>query len=236
MNQRTSGNFQRYVKPNNIRAVEAKYVTLSAANPTAGAGATDGDNAWLLCATSSLVGTTGANSSFQPAASAPAAGTYGGLCTIAAGSGASQRLGNKIMVKSIFLKIKPEVLSIPTGSITWRVILFMDRQANGTFPVATDLLSEIKSNSFRNLENSLRFKVLRDASYELSPGAAFRGDALEISIPKVNEEVYFADSNSLQSSMKSTQFHVLVVRSSAVTADYEKARLLITARVRYIDP
>lgn len=99
---------------------------------------------------------------------------------VAQGVTESQRIGRKMVIRSIHLRAQ---LLLQTGSIaastadSIRILLVLDKQANGAAATVADLLENIQGtgnpgmDSFRNLENSGRFRVLKDFDCALSAGA-----------------------------------------------------------------
>ncbi len=78
-----------------------------------------------------------------------------------------QRIGRKCTIRSVHWKYRvdlPEVqdASTPNTIDEVRVIMYMDKQANGAAAVATDILETATIRSFRNLANSGRFNILMD--------------------------------------------------------------------------
>lgn len=86
------------------------------------------------------------------------------------GTSASQRIGMKVTCKSLEFKF----FCRPNGASTaiqWnRVIIFIDRQANGVGPGAsTDVVMFQDAVSPRNLANRKRFKIIYDKSFFIDP-------------------------------------------------------------------
>ncbi len=100
------------------------------------------------------------------------------VLTIAQGTTESTRLGRKITIKNVFWRFKMTLQAIDAGTPqfaeTVRVILYLDKQCNGaTAVVATDagILASDNFQSFNNLSNKSRFKILMDREYNLNPQA-----------------------------------------------------------------
>jgi len=89
------------------------------------------------------------------------------------------RIGRKCCIKSIGWRFRWDlkVTSTPAEtSDTMRVILYLDKQANGTAPAVTDILESSSYLSFNNLSNKNRFRTLMDRTYVLnSKSGAFDG-------------------------------------------------------------
>ncbi len=89
----------------------------------------------------------------------------GTINIIAQGVTESERVGRKCVIKAIYWKYEvdmPSTISIQTGSDVTRVILYLDKQANGATAAVTDILETASFQSFRNLANSQRFRILHD--------------------------------------------------------------------------
>lgn len=99
---------------------------------------------------------------------------------IAQGNGYENRVGSKTYIHSLDIKA---TLGGDTASLIAerdcdiaRIVLFVDRQANGTTPTWADLMDTRTTSinnltdAFRNLENTSRFQVLFDKRYMLASG------------------------------------------------------------------
>ena len=111
-----------------------------------------------------------------------------GLCRPYQGPGPSQRIGRKVCLKSILMRIKlQEVHNAPPDTPTSggvRMILFIDTQANGALPKQEDLFSPTligvatqsgvnaggvgNEQNCSNLENSQRFRILMDKTIQIN--------------------------------------------------------------------
>ena len=82
------------------------------------------------------------------------------LNTIAQGASTSQRIGKKVMMKS--LQCHGNLLAGTTGTTTDTVVLIVyDKRPVGVLPAITDILNSVQSNSFNNDANSGRFRILK---------------------------------------------------------------------------
>ncbi len=95
----------------------------------------------------------------------------GDFLTIAQGAGESERLGRRIIVRSINIR---GVLSLPaqngatvppTGDVL-RSMLLLDKQCNGAVPSNDDVLAQTNGGervySFRNVASAERFEILNE--------------------------------------------------------------------------
>ena len=84
------------------------------------------------------------------------------------GSSASQRIGQKVTIKSIQIKLAADMNAnfLPT---LCRWFLVVDRQSNGAAPAAiTDILNAASPYALRNLDNRKRFKILLDKTRQVA--------------------------------------------------------------------
>jgi len=81
---------------------------------------------------------------------------------VAQGTAATQRLGRRIVMKSLLLKGTVTLAATSTGSSPLRFLVVYDTQTNATAPAATDVLLADNNISPMNLSNSRRFKTLCD--------------------------------------------------------------------------
>lgn len=89
------------------------------------------------------------------------------IVTIAQGNSESQRDGRKCTVKSIHWRYNLRLIEIvsgatPAGGGTIRLIMYQDKQCNGTAANVLDILETNDYQSYRNLANTQRFNILMD--------------------------------------------------------------------------
>lgn len=97
----------------------------------------------------------------------------GSVVNIAQGTGESQRVGRKCTIKSIHWRYaitlpESDAIANPPSGDTIRVILYIDKQCNGTTAATTDIMESNDWQSFRNLANSGRFQILFDKTHSLN--------------------------------------------------------------------
>lgn len=93
---------------------------------------------------------------------------------IAQGTTESTRIGRKCTIRSInwrWMLIKAAASSKSASSDTVRVILYLDKQANGATAGVTDILETDQFLSFNNLANKSRFRTLMDRTYSMNSTA-----------------------------------------------------------------
>ncbi len=93
---------------------------------------------------------------------------------IAQGTTESERVGRKLIVKGIGWRWHMTLATTATATETSdivRIILFLDKQANGATATVTGILESADYQSFNNLANKSRFRVLMDRTYAFSAKA-----------------------------------------------------------------
>ncbi len=118
------------------------------------------------------------------------------LIAIPQGVTEKERVGRKVRIKSVNWRYTitiPEfdALSTPAGGDTVRVILYIDKQTNGSAAPVLDILEVANYQSFRNLVNGGRFKVLLDRTHSLNYLALASDGAGVVSGPEVSEDFTF---------------------------------------------
>jgi len=121
------------------------------------------------------------------AATAVAAGTATryDLNIIAQGDNANERVGRKVMIKSIHFRATNWSRDTTADAgvdlmCNYRVVLVLDKQCNGASPAFTDIFDTTtitdQTLSFRRLDNSSRFKILLDRFVQHGPHTYQPGD------------------------------------------------------------
>lgn len=130
----------------------------------------------VKCFDQSIAGAVGL-SAFGGTASAEPAAAFQGITEvncITQGATVANRIGNKIMIKSIDMRLS--FSGIATTLATLRLMLIYDRQPNGAFPAITDILlsqpaGAAKALSGLNIANKSRFQVIRDQWLDMDPAS-----------------------------------------------------------------
>lgn len=104
---------------------------------------------------------------------ATAGGLTDSINKIAQGTTESERDGRKCTVTSVHWKYEislPEIDALATAnsSDAVRVIMYVDKQANGATAAVTDLLETANYQSFYNLANQQRFRILTDVVHQIN--------------------------------------------------------------------
>lgn len=85
------------------------------------------------------------------------------------GTGASQRIGKKVTLKSIQIRgaINAGALGVNPFSGFGRMFIIYDKQANAAFPTIASILEQTSGTSPMNMDNRERFLVLYDRQFAL---------------------------------------------------------------------
>jgi len=76
------------------------------------------------------------------------------------GATAVNRLGRKILVKSLFIRGRIWATSGMTGAAFLRIIILQDREPNGALPTIANVMATDEIVGLMNLNNGQRYKVL----------------------------------------------------------------------------
>lgn len=172
---------------------------------------------------------------------------------IPSGTGATQRIGRKVTVKSLMIRMTIERYPIKDvvantnayTADTLRVIVALDRQTNGLAPVISDLLASTQYQSYNSLVNKGRFTVLWDNVYTLndtgvgSDGTNVYTPGIEINVTfmkKLNLPIEYSGTNGTVDEIRSNNICMFAISKLAGSSStIPDIYLNWTARVRYAD-
>jgi len=89
-------------------------------------------------------------------------GTITALNLVATGTDFTNRIGRKILMRSIYIRYRVNNFDNSSVNNCSRVILVSDMQTNGALPAITDVLDTIHAESQVNLNNRDRFRIIWD--------------------------------------------------------------------------
>lgn len=186
---------------------------------------------------------------FEPTITTSAILTTGAICYesllggIIQGTGDNQRVGKKIQLKSIHLRgavLQSSSVNTVDATTTVRIIIFHDKQCNGAAATVTGILETADEKAFNNLDNSRRFKVLKDWFFTMNRKGAGLNASIQLfaknSEPlefnkKVNIPIEYSGTGNGIVDLPSSNIGILAICSvvgQGVTLD-------TTVRVRYTD-
>lgn len=152
---------------------------------------------------------------------------------IVPGSSASQRIGRKVVLKSILIRYTWALAPTSTGGSPLRILVVYDKQANAAAPGVTDILLANEFNSQNNLSNRDRFVTIFDHITE--PIAA--GETYSVSgtlFKKLNLETMFnAGTAGTIGDITSGSMYITFAQNGNILTASPAATTSI--RVRYTD-
>jgi len=159
---------------------------------------------------------------------------------LAPGTGASERIGMKVSIRSIEMRYNLEVTPATGLEQTNRVLLVLDRQCNGAAPGAlTDIITAASCQAPRNLANRKRFKIIMDKSYAMGATAVATGNPTSRWIKKyiklgrpIVEEFNTGVAGTVADISSNSLYFVTI--GSIVAGDADSV-LNATIRLRYTD-
>ncbi len=175
-----------------------------------------------------------------------AGGTFtGSLAIIAAGTDESTRIGREIRIKKIFLRLRMELpakidqANAPEGDIV-RVILHIDKQTNGTQGGLTSLLENTDYQSFRNLNNGKRYRILSDTTHYMNStqmtqdgtNTSSHGEMV-MELPHVNLTgldipIDYASTSGALTQNTENSLNILLISHNGVAAIFGECRIRFT--------
>lgn len=98
-------------------------------------------------------------------------GTLYKVLDMAQGTDVLQRIGNSILVKSIYLNASCAINASATKSLV-RIVIFVDKMNQGSDPAVSDIIS-VTGNGFApicplNVDHTSRYRILLDQKFALS--------------------------------------------------------------------
>ncbi len=160
--------------------------------------------------------------------------------SIAQGVTESTRIGRKCTVRQINWRFKIELAEVdggtdPQNNETIRVILYLDKQANGAAATVTAILESDDFQSFNNLANKSRFRTLMDRTYDFNtPAGAGNGTTSDWASTSMNDSLYkkvnipleFSSTTGAITEMTSNNIGVLLIaKAGNITSFASKMRL-----------
>ncbi len=159
---------------------------------------------------------------------------------IAQGTDETERIGRKFTIKSINWRFQvslPATTGAASTKDTIRVLMYLDKQANGATAAALDVLETADFQSFNNLSNKNRFRTLMDRTYDLNAttggGDGTTEDYGSMSIndvlfKKVNIPIEYNATAATLTGITSNNIGVILMSSAGIGGFKSKIRLRFT--------
>jgi len=169
----------------------------------------------------------------NPPVSSAAFSTGQLLNGIATGSAATDRIGRKVVIKSLLIRWRAYLQSSSLGGSPIRILIVYDKQANATAPAITDILLTDSFTAQNNLSNRDRFVTLSDFITEpLSVQDCW--SRAGVIYKKLNLEVMFnATGTDTIGDITSGSIYMFVAQTSAVSV--AEIDFAANTRIRYSD-
>ncbi len=116
------------------------------------------------------------------------------VLTIVQGDGESERIGRKVCIKKINWRFQISLAAqadLALGCDTVRVMLYLDQQTNGAAATAAIILANDDFQSFLDLVNKGRFKILMDRTYSMNATAGGGQNAADSSSCFVMDDSFY---------------------------------------------
>ncbi len=163
---------------------------------------------------------------------------------IAEGIGEEQRVGRKLTVRSINWRFDitggvQANTATPNHEVV-RVILYLDKQANGATAAITDILEVDDYQSFNHLANKSRFRTLMDRTYNLDLVAATGADATsEWSLQAIQDTLFKKVNIPIEYDNTAADGSIATIRSNNIgvllLSKFGLASFGSKMRIRYSD-
>lgn len=150
------------------------------------------------------------------------------------------RIGRKVSVKHVYMRgtvfLGPEenAANIPQDDSV-RIIVYMDKQCNGSDAIVGDILQDLDFFGYRNLANLSRFKILKDVKYDLNYGGLTSDGAANFSTTGVaktfqfafhtNDPIEYSGVGQSISEIRSNNFGMLFISRTGLAAVSGTSRL-----------
>jgi len=157
---------------------------------------------------------------------------------VATGTDYTNRIGRKIIMKSILMRfwLLPVGTTESLGDYV-RVMLVYDKQSNSAAPTVADILNTATYLEPNNLNNRDRFVILKDKSVTFNPanwaaGAVTTGDPQTKQLKfykRCHTETIFSGTGATVGSIQSGSLYLLMISSTAESV------IAWNSRVRFFD-
>jgi len=155
----------------------------------------------------------------------------------------SERIGRKIVLKNINMRGQVRIDVADTEGTTIervRLIVYLDKQCNGAAAGVTDILETASINSFNNLSNKSRFRILADRTIDLvSQAGAYNGSGAVFGRDVATLNLYKKCHLPIEFDNSATTGAITTIRSYNVgvlgVSTAGLVNIEYTTRIRYTD-
>lgn len=178
-------------------------------------------------------------------------GLVGNICLPVVGADFNQRVGRKILIKSVYIRGRIALAAsdanalIDAPSQLGRIILLWDKQPNGALPSVSDILTSATATAQFNINSRDRFKILKDKQWAFgyynrsTTATQTYAVADNVCFPikiykKLNLETIFNGSAGTIADISSGSLVLFFIGTEA-SGTNQGAQATISIRVRYKD-
>lgn len=160
---------------------------------------------------------------------------------VAAGTGESERIGRRITIKSISIRLEAFLSNTTVVTNTddgVRIIVYHDKQCNGAAAAVTDILQSATYLAYNNLSNKNRFRILADKFIDISAQAgAYTGSAAAFATVGKTRSMYMKCNMPVEFSSTTGAITEIASNNIGILCISSKARLNVNGnvRIRYAD-
>lgn len=169
-------------------------------------------------------------------------GSVTALNLVATGTDYNNRIGRRISMKAVQMRGYATLVDAIAGPVLARVILVWDLQPNGALAAVTDVLQTATPDSFMNLNNRDRFRVISDTQmvFGITNNTATQTFAQGPSVRSLNvykncnQLVTFSGTTAAIASVESGAL-LLVTIGNQTAASTAGGNAFLTFRMRFTD-
>lgn len=169
-------------------------------------------------------------------------GSVTALNLVATGTDYTNRIGRKVNITAVQMRGFAALADATAGPTLTRIMLVWDMQPNGALALVTDVLNAALPDSFMNLNNRDRFRVLYDKQFVFgattnvaTQAYAQAPSVMNLNVYKrCNQPVTFSGTTAAIGSME-TGALLLVTVGDQTAASTAGANAYLTFRMRFTD-
>jgi len=153
------------------------------------------------------------------------------------------RIGRKCTIRSInwrFNIVLPEVNNVatPNNGEIFRMMMYVDKQTNGATATVVNILQTADYQSFNNLSNKGRFRILMDRTYSINYktlASKFDADTFSSALVEIHGTMFKkialpiefdnSDSDGRLSTIRTNNIGVLLISRSGIVGFFSQIRL-----------
>lgn len=158
----------------------------------------------------------------------------------AIGTDFTDRIGRKIIMKSLYIRFFLQPQDSVTQDNQTRILIVYDRQSNGAAPIITDVLKSSSPMAQVNLNNRDRFQILWDKCWFMGASNNTATQAVSPSpngfcgkkFKRLNHEVLYGGTTSAIASIQTGSIYIFALSDRAAT---DGALFSYSTRIRFAD-